>query len=173
VEAGGRRIDVDRIITLPVPVGPSIPGLPDTDGFVPVDEHGAVRGLEGVYAAGDVTASPIKQGGLAAQQAVVGAEAIAARHGAGLEPRPYRPVLRGMLLTGGQSRWLRAPTGDAPAASQASLHALWWPPTKIATKYLAPYLMGRDDAAYLHSEVPQAHAVERDLELLGPQVRRR
>jgi sulfide:quinone oxidoreductase len=164
VELGGRRIHVDRILTLPVPVGPSIPGLPDTPGgFVRVDEHGAVPGLDGVYAAGDMTDSPIKQGGLAAQQAVAAAEAIAARHGVDLDPQPYRPVLRGMLLTGGQSQWLRAPAGDTPAASQASLRALWWPPTKIATRYLAPYLMGRDDAAYLHSDVPEAHVVERDL----------
>ena len=168
VEVGGRRIDVDRILALPVPVGPSIPGLPETpDGFVPVDEHCAVTGLDAVYAAGDVTALPIKQGGLAAQQAVAAAEAIAARHGADLDPQPYRPVLRGMLLTGGQNQWLRAPVGQTPAESQTSLHALWWPPTKIATQYLAPYLMGRDDAAYLRSRVPEAHSVERDLELLG------
>jgi len=175
VDVGGRRIDVDRILTLPVPVGPSIPGLPDTpDGFIVVDEHGAVPGVDGVYAAGDTTASPIKQGGLAAQQAVAAAEAIAARHGADVDPQPYRPVLRGMLLTSGSSRWLRAPAGDTPADSQASLHALWWPPTKIATRYLAPYLMGRDDAAYLNAGAPEDHhAVERDLELLGPQVKRR
>jgi sulfide:quinone oxidoreductase len=174
VEIGARRIDVDRILTLPIPVGPAIPGLPDApDGFVAVDEHGAVAGLDGVYAAGDVTASPIKQGGLAAQQAVAAAEAIAARHGTDLDPQPYRPVLRGMLLTGGQSQWLRAPAGDTPAESRASLHALWWPPTKIASRYLAPYLMGREDAAYLRSDAPEAHhAVERDLELLGPQLTR-
>jgi len=147
VEANGRRIDVDRILTLPVPVGPSIPGLPETaGGFVPVDDHGAVAGLEGVYAAGDVTASPVKQGGLAAQQAVAAAEAIAARHGADLDPQPYRPILRAMLLTGGRSQWLRAPGDDTPVESQAAPHALWWPPTKIATRYLAPYLAGREAA---------------------------
>jgi sulfide:quinone oxidoreductase len=174
VEVEGRRIDVDRIVTLPIPVGPSIPGLPDTpDGFVPVNEHGLVAGLEGVYAAGDVTDSPIKQGGLAGQQAVAAAEAIAARHGADLDPQSYRPVLRGMLLTGGRSRWLRAPAGDTPATSQTSMHALWWPPTKIATQYLAPYLVGRDEAAYLRSNAPEDHhAVERDLELLGSPLRR-
>ena len=170
VEAGGRRIDVDRTVTLPVPEGPEITGLPvDADGFVPVDEHGAVPGLDGVYAAGDVTNFPIKQGGLAAQQAVAAAEAIAARHGADLDPQPYRPMLRGMLLTGGQSRWLRGPAGKTPASTQTADHALWWPPTKIATRYLAPYLLGQDDAAYLRSHVPDSHPVERDLELLGAQ----
>ena len=173
VDVDGRRIDVDRILTLPVPVGPSIPGLPDTpDGFIPVDDHCAVPGVDGVYAAGDATARPIKQGGLAAQQAVAAAQAIAARHGADVNPQPYRPVLRGMLLTGGQSEWLRAPAGDAPAEAQASSRALWWPPTKIASRYLAPYLMGKEDAAYLLSKGPEGHAIERDLELLGPQIRR-
>jgi hypothetical protein len=77
-----------------------------------------------------------------------------------------------MLLTGGQSPWLRAPVGDTPAESGTSLHALWWPPTKIATQYLAPYLMGRDDAAYLRSDVPEARSVKRDLEVLGSRLKR-
>jgi sulfide:quinone oxidoreductase len=145
VVAGDRRIDVDRAVAMPVPVGPRIAGLPtDGAGFIPVDEHGRVRGLDGVYAAGDATDSLIKQGGLAAQQAVAAAEAIAARHGADLEPEPFRPLLRGMLLTGGRDRWLRAPVDDTPAATQASLEALWWPPAKIATRYLAAVLAGRD-----------------------------
>lgn len=170
VDVGGRRIEVDRTVTLPVPEGPRIAGLPvDANGFVPVDEHGAVTGLDGVFAAGDVTNFPIKQGGLAAQQAVAAAEAIAARHGADLDPQPYRPMLRGMLLTGGQSRWLRGPAGKTPAATLTSDHALWWPPTKIATRYLAPYLLGQDDAAYLRSRLPDAHPVERDLELHAAQ----
>jgi sulfide:quinone oxidoreductase len=146
VLAGPRRIEVDRTVAMPVPVGPRFPGLPaDDDGFIPVDEHGRVAGADGVYAAGDATDSPIKQGGLAAQQAVAAAEAIAARHGADLDPEPFRPMLRGMLLTGGRDRWLRAPAGGTPAATQASLEALWWPPAKIATRYLAPVLAGREE----------------------------
>jgi len=146
VLAGDRRLEVDRAVAMPVPVGPRIPGLPEAPGgFIPVDEHARVRGIAGVYAAGDATDSPIKQGGLAAQQAVAAAEAIAAACGADLEPEPFRPLLRGLLLTGGHERWLRAPTGGTPAATQASLEALWWPPAKIATRYLAPVLAGRDD----------------------------
>jgi sulfide:quinone oxidoreductase len=165
VDAGGRHFEADRIITLPVPTGPAISGLPaGADGFIAVDEHGCVNGLDGVYAAGDATDSPIKQGGLAAQQAVAAAEAIAARHGVDLDPQPYRPILRGQLLTGGRSRWLSAPAGDTPAATRASMRALWWPPTKIATRYLAPYLLGRDEAEQLRSQPPGAHAVEHELE---------
>ena len=62
---------------------------------------------------------------------------------------------------------LRELAGDTPTEAHASMHALWWPPTKIATRYLAPYLMGREDAAYLRSQPREAHAVERDLEILG------
>src|SRR5215216_470100 len=100
VLAGDRTIAVDRTLTLPRPAGAAIPGLPDVGGFIPVDDHGRVTGVRDVYAAGDVTDGAIKQGGLAAQQALAAAEAIAARHGADLDPEPFRPILRGMLLTG-------------------------------------------------------------------------
>ena len=108
-------------------------------------------GARGVYAAGDATAFPIKQGGLATQQADAVAEAIAVDLGFRRDARPFRPVLRGLLLTGGAPLYLRAelgPAGEvraarhAPAAiaGEASSRALWWPPGKIAGRYLAPYL---------------------------------
>jgi len=165
VLAGDRRIDVDRTVALPVPVGPAIAGVPtDAEGFIPVDEHGRVEGLDAVYAAGDATTFPIKQGGLAAQQAVAAIESIAARHGADLDPQPYRPVLRGMLMTGGRRRWLRAPAGATPGHSQAALRALWWPPTKIATRYLAPYLMTRDEQELIAARPEGAQPIERWVE---------
>jgi sulfide:quinone oxidoreductase len=168
VLAGDRRIDANRTVALPVPAGPAIAGLPaDPDGFIPVDEHGRVQGVDGVYAAGDATTFPIKQGGLAAQQAVAAAESMLARHGADLDPQPFRPVLRGMLMTGGRRRWLRAPAGATPGHSEAALRALWWPPTKIASRYLAPYLMGREEADLLRARPEGAHAVESHLELLA------
>ena len=46
---------------------------------------------------------PIKQGGIAAQQADVAAEHVAATLGAKVEPTAFRPVLRGELLTGEDS----------------------------------------------------------------------
>ena len=147
VLAGDRRIDVNRTVALPLPEGPAVAGVPaDAGGFIPVDEHGRVEGLDGVYAAGDATTFPIKQGGLAAQEAVAAAESIAARHGVDLEPQPFRPVLRGMLMTGGDARWLRAPAGATPGPSRVSLKALWWPAAKISTRYLAPYLLSREEA---------------------------
>jgi len=168
VLAGDRRIDAHRTLTLPVPFGPAIAGLPaDPDGFIPVDEHCRVEGLDDVYAAGDATTFPLKQGGLAAQQAVAAIEAVIAGHGADLDPQPYRPVLRGMLMTGGQRRWLRAPAAGTAGHSQAALHALWWPPTKIASRYLAPYLMSREEAELMGTAPEGAQFVLRDLEREG------
>lgn len=135
-------IPADAVISLPTLEGPEVPGLPhDRDGFIPIDRHGSVPGVSRVYAAGDGTAFPIKQGGLAAQQADAVAEAIAAELGAISAPRPFRPVLRGLLLTGAEPRYLRA----EDSVSEVSFQPLWWPPSKIAGRYLAPYLARPDD----------------------------
>ena len=69
-----------RVVALPRAAARPIAGLPrDERGFVPVDAPRARARLRGVWAAGDCTAFPIKQGGLAAQQADAAAESIAAR----------------------------------------------------------------------------------------------
>jgi sulfide:quinone oxidoreductase len=135
-------IPADRVVALPRLQGPPIDGVPQTvDGFIPVDAHGCVVGLDDVYAAGDVTTFPVKQGGIAAQQADAVAEALAAAAGADLDPQPFRPVLRGLLLTGSQPRYLRQElTGGAGETSVVSPDPLWWPPAKIVGRYLAPFL---------------------------------
>lgn len=132
----------DRVVTLAVPEGHAITGLPaDDDGFVPVDEHQRVAGLEDVYAAGDITSFPVKQGGIAAQQADAAAQAIAAAAGALVTPVPFRPVLRGLLLTGSTPAYLRAPVAaGGSAAGDVATEPLWWPPAKIAAKHLGPLL---------------------------------
>lgn len=143
VTAAGVALLADRAVALPRLTGPAIEGLPhDTDGFIDVDRHGRVVGVEGVYAAGDVTSFPVKQGGLAAQQADAVAETIAAAAGAPVRPRPFRPVLRGLLLTGGIPRYLRTPLAGADAGQAVSVEPLWWPPAKIAARRLAPFLAG-------------------------------
>jgi sulfide:quinone oxidoreductase len=136
------RIAVDRVVALPRLKGLRLDGLPQTlDGFVPIDAQGRVRGLADVFAAGDITSFPVKQGGIAAQQADAAAEAIAASAGADLTPQPFRPVLRGLLLTGVQPRYLRHElTGGAGEDATASPEPLWWPPVKIVGRYLAPFL---------------------------------
>ncbi len=142
VTAPGPPLEIDSVVSLPGQAGPALRGLPfDHDGFIPVDPHGRVDGSEDVYAAGDATTCPIKQGGVAAQQADAVAEAIAALAGAAIDPRPFRPVLRGLLLTGGVPRYLRAEVaGGRGDDHQVSEDALWWPPSKVAGHYLAPYL---------------------------------
>ncbi|HYM58976.1 MAG TPA: FAD-dependent oxidoreductase [Solirubrobacteraceae bacterium] len=146
LDPGGRQLDGARVVSLPVLDGPDLPGVPaDPSGFIPVDTHGRVPGLDGVYAAGDGTTFPIKQGGLATQQADAVAEVIAAAVGARVVPEPFRPVLRGRLLTGGDDRYLRHGVGGGQGEGDAEAQALWWPPAKIAGRYLAPYLYGRDE----------------------------
>jgi sulfide:quinone oxidoreductase len=109
VLAGGASIPAERVIALPRLVGPALPGLPhDQHGFIPVDAHGRVVGVRDVFAAGDVTSFPLKQGGLAAQQADAIAEVIAADAGAPITPMPFSPVLRGLLMTGGAPLYLRS-----------------------------------------------------------------
>jgi sulfide:quinone oxidoreductase len=97
---GGRKLLVDRVVALPLLDGPAPAGLPSDDrGFLRTDGHGRVSGVADVYAAGDATDFPVKQDGLARQQAMAVAQHLAARVGAVLEAEPFRPVLRGKLLT--------------------------------------------------------------------------
>ena len=134
-------IEVDRVVALPRLRGPRLDGLPQTlDGFIPIDAHGRVRGVDDVYAAGDITNFPIKQGGIATQLADAAAEAIAQAAGADLRPEPFRPVLRGLLLTGSQPRYLRRELTGVGRADAASPDPLWWPPAKIVGRHLAPFL---------------------------------
>jgi sulfide:quinone oxidoreductase len=135
--AGGDWIAADGVVAMPRLEGVPIAGVPaDEHGFVPTDELGRIPGLVDCYAAGDITAWPVKQGGLAAQQAVAAASAIAAAAGAPADPEPFRPKLRGLLLTGAIPRYLH----PDPAELEAS-----WPPSKISGRYLGPYLSSLRD----------------------------
>jgi sulfide:quinone oxidoreductase len=142
--ASGETIGADEVVALPELEGPRLAGLPaDDSGFIQIDEHARVVGLDDVYAAGDGSDFPIKQGGLAAQQADAAVEMIAARLGAGGKPSASQPLLRGMLLTGIAPTYLRAGiTGTFPDHGELAANPLWWPPTKIAGRYLGPYLAG-------------------------------
>ena len=158
----GDTLAVDEVVALARLDGPRVPGLPsDGDGFIPIDDHCEVPGAPGVYAAGDGTSFPIKQGGLATQQADVAAEAIAARLGAALPASSFEPVLRAMLLTGIAPVYLRARlAGSDVAVSDVDLavNALWSPATKVAGRHLAPFLA--DAPAFehesLHDQAPSA-----------------
>lgn len=150
ITPSGERFPGFRVVALPVLRGPEIAGLPCTSaGFLPTDEHGRVRGVPRVYAAGDAADWPIKHGGLAAQQADAVAEHIAASAGAAIDPQPFVPVLRGALLTGQRRSYLRAHPAERGAPSAVSSSLLWWPPAKVAARYLAPYLFGEQDEELL------------------------
>lgn len=136
-------VSVERAVAMPRLEGPAIAGLrSDEDGFLQVDEHGRVAGEADIYAAGDAVAFPVKQGGLATQQADAVAAHIAARAGAKVEPMPFDPLLRGMMLTGEAPLYLRRALLSAASDPEVSDESLWWPSAKIVGKHLGPYLAG-------------------------------
>jgi sulfide:quinone oxidoreductase len=147
VQPQGADLSPDRIVAMPRLAGPGIRGLVGHQhGFIPVDAYCGVPGTDGrVFAAGDATAFPIKHGGLAAQQADTAAAAIAQLAGAGVEPAPFSPQLRGKLLTGGKPLYLSARlVGTQGFESEVSETPPWPVDDKIVAAELGPYLAGLD-----------------------------
>ena len=146
INPGDRRLHVNRVIALPELYGPSVRGIPLSEhGFLRVDPYGHVLDVEHIYAAGDCTEFPVKHGGVSSQQADTVALSIAAGAGAQVTPERFHPVIHGMLLTGDKPLYLTAQiTGGHGFSSQISDTPAWEPPSKIATKYLAPYLDALD-----------------------------
>ncbi len=146
INPGDRRLHVDRVVALPELYGPAVRGIPlGEHGFIRVDPHGRVREVEDVYAAGDAIDFPIKHGGLGSQQADAVALSIAARAGASVTAEPFRPVIHGMLLTDEQPLYLTAHiSGGHGFSSEIGDTPTWSPPSKVAAKYLAPYLEQQD-----------------------------
>ena len=149
INPGDHHLKVDRVIALPELYGPSVRGIPLSEhGFLRVTPYGQVLDVERVYAAGDATEFAIKHGGVGSQQADAVAESIAQLAGAPVKPEPFHPVIRGMLLTDEEPLYLTARiTGGQGFSSEVSEKPLWFPPSKIATKYLTPYLDRVDHAA--------------------------
>jgi sulfide:quinone oxidoreductase len=154
VLASGETLDADRVVAAPKLRGPRIAGLPtDRSGFITTDAFGGVIGLPDVYAAGDMTSFPIKQGGLAAQQADLIAQRIAANHGVALAQSRVHRVLRARLVGGAHPVFLRAELdefGEVTAAStvhgRLSDSESVTPPEKVFGRYLSPYLHTRAPA---------------------------
>jgi len=142
---GPRRLPVDRVVALPRIDGPAIGGLPrDGDGFIRVDGDGRVPDRPDVYAVGDATAFPLKQGGLAAHQADRVAALVARAAGVDVPLPPARPLLRALLLTGDGPLFLEATiAGGVTVTSRVSRTPLWAPPDKIAAHHLGRYLATR------------------------------
>jgi sulfide:quinone oxidoreductase len=126
-----------------VPEGPNLTGVPsDAEGFIPIDDHARVRGVEDIYAAGDGTNFPIKHGGIGTEEADAAAEHISASLGAEIDPQPFRPVIRGKLLTGDESLNMQHDVTGRGGEGTASPDYLWWPPRKVAGRFLSAWLGG-------------------------------
>jgi sulfide:quinone oxidoreductase len=160
----GDDIEADAVIALPRLEGRKVSGIPhDGDGFLAVDEHGAVIGLERIYAAGDVTSLPFKQGTFATQQADSVAEEIAAAIGVGIEPRGAVPRMRAVLWTGQGPHYLSAengkPNGRAATPGQRPPELLR--NGRLTARYLSPLVdsllasIGSDSAEGTTAEAPQ------------------
>ncbi|MBX5468705.1 MAG: FAD-dependent oxidoreductase [Thermoleophilaceae bacterium] len=140
----GVTLHPERIVALPRMSGPDIPGLEAKGGrgFVPVDNTAAVPGTDGrVFAAGDITDMPVKQGGIGAQQADAAAAAIARLAGVETELEPFAPRIDGVLLTGGRPLYLTARL-VGPAGFQSEVHEQppWPAGEKVVARELGPYL---------------------------------
>ena len=146
INPGERHLIVDRVIALPELNGPIVRGIPlGEHGFIRVDPYCRVPDAERIYAAGDATDFPIKQGGIGSQQADVAAQSIAALAGASVTPERFNPTIHGMLLTNEEPRYLTAHiTGGYGFSSEITDTPTWSAPNKIAAKYLGPYLEKRD-----------------------------
>ncbi len=141
----GTVLHPDRIITVPRISGPSVRGIPGfaRDRFLHLDEYCRVLNTGGrIFAAGDATDLPVKQGGLGAQQADVAAAGIAHLAGVGPTPERLRPRIDATLLTAAKPLYLSAYLIDGQGW-QASLHDE--PPWPAGEKLIAAEL-----GAYLH-----------------------
>jgi sulfide:quinone oxidoreductase len=155
VRAGDHWLPAARVVSLPVCVGPRLIGVPSTaDGYLDCDHHGRLRSVPAVWGAGDGTMQAIKQGGLAAQQADAAAADIARRAGAPTRPRPFRPVLRGMLRTAEGPLYLRRPLAGDDGGVTVSNEPLWWPPSKVASRRVATHLARLDVAVDAGRRLP-------------------
>jgi sulfide:quinone oxidoreductase len=146
IQPGDQQLRADRVVALPELYGPALRGIPLAEyGFVRVDCHQRVPDVGPVYAAGEVTQLAIKHGGLASRQADAASESIAALAGTSLTPKPFEPMIRGMLVTGDKPLYFSADvSGGDWLNSDVSHRPTWSPAATIAAKYLAPALEGFD-----------------------------
>ncbi|MBJ7328597.1 MAG: hypothetical protein JHC95_01800 [Solirubrobacteraceae bacterium] len=162
---GGAVLEVDRVIALPQLHGPHIHGLPhDDQRFIPIDDAGRVPGLDDVFAIGDATTFPIKQGGIACQLADVVATHLARRAGADVQPEPFRPVLRGQLVSGDDVLQLEHALQGGFGPGHALSGSMWEPSRKVEGRYLSALLEGAP------GWTPRETGVTVDVALPAPEV---
>jgi sulfide:quinone oxidoreductase len=131
----------DRAVALPRLAVPTIGGLPqDDDGFLLTEGQMRVLGAQAVWAAGDVTAFPVKHGGIAAQEAEIAARSIAAAAGIERDVPQFEPVLRAAMLTDHLPALVEARLGE-PAGGTARVGRAAWPHgAKLAAPRLAVHI---------------------------------
>ncbi len=144
LEPAGPVLQPDRMISVPVIGGPSVRGIPGfaLDRFLHVDEYCRVLDTDArIFAAGDATDLPVKQGGVGAQQADVAAAGIAHLAGVGPAPQRLRPRIDATLLTGAKPLYLSAYLIDGQGW-QATLHEEppWPAGEKVIAEELGSYL---------------------------------
>jgi len=150
------ELEDQRIVSMPRVVGPAIRGLPGAGahGFLPIDRHCAVPGIDGrVFAAGDVANYPIKHGGLGAQMGDAAAAQIAVLAGTQEKAPPFSPVIRGKLLTGREPVFMSAhPVGAESFESEVYNEPPWPVDDKVVAEELGPYLadLAREGATARH-----------------------
>lgn len=139
--AGGATIRADRAIALPVQRGPAVEGLPaDALGFIPSGPDARVPGIDDVWAVGDGTTNPVKQGGVACRQADVAAAQIVAAASGGAAPQGDEDpaALSAWMWDGRRGRVL--PSGAPGPAEGAADPTPAWPVAKVGGRFLAPFL---------------------------------
>ena len=62
---------------------------------------------------------------------------------------------------------MRSGLARGQAEPDVATHALWWPPAKIASRYLAPFLFGRDEVETIERLRGDHLAVEADFASTG------
>jgi sulfide:quinone oxidoreductase len=142
-------IRADCVVAAPQLRAARLTGVPASWwGFVPTDAFGRVEGLDDVYAAGDMTTYPIKQGGLATQQADRIAHVIAGSLGSPVKELRSLHVLQARLIGGPRPLALRTELDWRGRPTAASLEYAevkpCVPTAKVFGRYLRPYLEARD-----------------------------
>lgn len=146
LDPGQVLLRAEEIVSLPRLIGPNVRGIPGFAGdrFLHVDERCRVKETDGrIFAAGDATDLPVKQGGVGAQQADAAAAEIAWLAGLTPRPNPFRPVLRCALATGDAPLYFSAHLIAGQGWRAAAYTEPPWPTAeKVIAEELGPFLAG-------------------------------
>jgi hypothetical protein len=79
-----------------------------------------------------------------------------------VDPEPFRPVIRGKLLTGDDSLHMQHDAAGGGGEGTASPDSLWWPSQKVAGRYLSAWL----GHTTMHAESePPSHSIDVEVAL--------